>query len=149
AGELNGRHCQRVTDPALAVPLAGSEARNRPHAVVRPVLLAAVPGGPGSQQPGIRGAWFDRHPADRFAAEVRDQTRGSAGPRIIAVGLLPKAVSPLLGSQGTPVAAPYLEELAVAIAGGAGSAEYRLQVCPGGPVCADDGQFPAVTGWRA
>jgi hypothetical protein len=43
----------------------------------------------------------------RLVAEVRDQTRGGVGSRVVAVGLLPQAVAPVLVSQS--VAVPHLE----------------------------------------
>src|ERR1700735_5451847 len=69
------------------------------------------------------------------------ESQGVVGLNSFAMGLLVEAGAPFLVAQGTPVAVPGLEPLAVALAGIVGRAEDRLQVGLRGPVRGDDGQL--------
>src|SRR5215831_4357304 len=90
-GEVDRGGGKRVADAALAVPLAGDEAGNRPDASVRLVLVTTAPDGPDPGQPRVRRARLDRHPADRLLVQVGHEPAGAAGLRGIAVGLLAQA----------------------------------------------------------
>src|SRR4029079_14965277 len=126
---------QGACDTATAKPGPGCEADDRPHAVVRLVLVPILPGDGSPHTAWVGGAGLHRAPTDRLAVEVRDEPARPGGAGITAMGLGLQPLHPARDLERLPFGpAPHLVLLALAIRGVAAVAEDRSQVLPGGLV---------------
>jgi hypothetical protein len=80
---------KRRPDAPAPVALADDEAGHGPDAVVELVLAAALPRNTAvAEHARIAGPGLDCAPADRFAGQVRDETRRGVRARVTAARLL-------------------------------------------------------------